>query len=157
MSLQRFSKRPIITVAPEKTISAACQLLEEHNIGCLLVEEHGKLAGILTDRDIALRVAGGGRDPEHTCVGQVMTTNPVRISIDSTLHELTALMHKHHVRRVPIIDETGRAIGIVTLDDLLALLGDEMSDMGKAISEAFFRKPAEQEVEAEEFHWWVMP
>ncbi len=157
MSLERFCKRPIITVAPEKTIPAACQLLEEHNIGCLLVEEHGKLEGILTDRDIALRVTGRGRYPEQTSVGQVMTTNPVCISIDSTLHELTALMHSRHVRRVPIVDGTGRAIGIVTLDDLLALLGDEMSDMAKAVSEAFFRKPTEEGVEAEEFHWWVMP
>ena len=151
MSLQRFCKRPIITVAPEKTIPTACQLLEEQNIGCLLVEEQGKLCGILTDRDIALRVTGRRRDPEQTTVRQVMTSNPAHISVDSTLHELTALMHKHHVRRVPIIDETGRAIGIVTLDDLLALLGDEMSDMGEAISKAFFRKPSEAELEAAEF------
>jgi hypothetical protein len=46
---------------------------------------------------------------------------------------------------------------MVTLDDLLALLGDEMSDMGKAISDAFFRKPPAAAVEAEEFHWWVLP
>jgi CBS domain-containing protein len=157
MSLERFCKRPIVTVAPEQAIPVACQLLEKHNIGCLLVEEQGKLCGILTDRDIALRVIGDGRDAEQTTVRQVMTGNPVHISVESTLHELTALMHKHHVRRVPIIDEAGRAIGIVTLDDLLALLSDEMSDMGKAVSEAFFRKPVEAEVEAEEFHWWVLP
>jgi CBS domain-containing protein len=157
MSLQHFCKRPIVTVAPEKNISAACQLLEAHNIGCLLVEEQGQLCGILTDRDIALRVTGHGRDPEQTTVRQVMTGNPVQISVDSTVHDLTALLHQHHVRRVPITDASGRAIGIVTLDDLLALLGDEMSDMGKAISEAFFRKPAAAESEAEEFHWWVLP
>ena len=157
MSLQQFCKRPIVTIAPEQNIPAACQLLDEHNIGCLLVEEHGKLCGILTDRDIALRVTGHGRNPEQTTVRQVMTGTPVQISVDSTLHELTARLHNHHVRRVPIVNETGRAIGIVTIDDLLALLGDEMSDMGKAISKAFFHKAAAAEVEPEEFHWWVLP
>jgi CBS domain-containing protein len=157
MSLQRFCQRPIVTVAPEHTIATACQLLEDHNIGCLLVEEQGKLCGILTDRDVALRVTGHRRDPEQTTVRQVMSGNPVAISVESTVHALTALMQTRRVRRVPIIDETGRAIGIVTLDDLLALLGDEMSDMGQAISDAFFRKPPAAEDETEEFHWWVLP
>jgi CBS domain-containing protein len=153
MSLQRFCKRPTVTIAPEKTIQEACQLMEERNVGCLVVEEQGKLCGILTDRDIALRVAGQGKDPQLTHVGTVMTANPVRIPVDSTLHELTMLMHSQHVRRVPIIDASGRAIGIVTLDDLLALLGDEMSDLANTVSEAFFRKPAE--VGTEEYHWWA--
>jgi CBS domain-containing protein len=153
MSLQRFCKRPTVTIAPEQTIREACQLLEERNVGCLLVEEHGKLCGILTDRDIALRIVGQGKDPKLTRVGTIMTANPVRIPVDSTLHELTMLMHSQHVRRVPIIDASGKAIGIVTIDDLLMLLSDEMSDLGKTVSEAFFRRPAE--VGAEEYHWWA--
>jgi CBS domain-containing protein len=151
--LQRFCKRPTVTITPEETVREACQLLEERNVGCLIVEQHDKLCGILTDRDIALRVVGQGKDPQLTHVGKVMTANPVRIPVDSTLHELTMLMHSQHVRRVPIIDTSGRAIGIVTLDDLLVLLSDEMSDLGRAVSEAFFRKPAE--VETEEYHWWA--
>jgi CBS domain-containing protein len=153
MALQRFCKRPTVTITPEETVREACQLLEERNVGCLIVEQHDKLCGILTDRDIALRVVGQGKDPQLTHVGKVMTANPVRIPVDSTLHELTMLMHSQHVRRVPIIDTSGRAIGIVTLDDLLVLLSDEMSDLGRAVSEAFFRKPAE--VETEEYHWWA--
>jgi CBS domain-containing protein len=153
MSLQRFCKRPTVTIAPEKTIREACQLLEERNVGCVVVEEQGKLCGILTDRDIALRVVGQGKDPDLTPVGTMMTPNPVRIPVHSTLHELTMLMHSQHVRRVPIIDASGRVIGVVTLDDLLALLGDEMSDMARTVAEAFFRKPVE--IEAEPYHWWA--
>jgi CBS domain-containing protein len=153
MSLQRFCRRPTVTITPEKTIREACLLLEERNVGCLLVEEHGKLCGILTDRDIALRVVGRGKDPHLTHVRTIMTANPVRIPVDSTLHELTMVMHNQHVRRVPIIDASGRAIGIVTLDDLLVLLSDEMSDLGKTVSEAFFRKPAD--IETEDYHWWA--
>ncbi len=79
-----------------------------------------------------------------------MTPNPVSISAEKGLHELTSPMHAHHVRRVPIVDKEHRVIGIVTRDGLVALLGDEMSDMGKTVSQAFFRKPAQ----APEPYWW---
>jgi CBS domain-containing protein len=153
MALQRFCKRPIVTVTPEKTILEACRLLEERNIGCLLVEEHSKLCGILTDRDIALRVTGQGKDPQQTTVWDVITPNPVRIQADHTLHELTMLMHEEHVRRVPILDGSGNVIGIVTLDDLLALLGDEMSDMAKTVAEGLLRQSSTAKPEA--YHWWA--
>ncbi|MBI4489481.1 MAG: CBS domain-containing protein, partial [Deltaproteobacteria bacterium] len=66
----------------------------------------------------------------------VMTPNPVCISVEKNLHDLTALMHTHHVRRVPVVNGVDKALGIVTMDDLIALLADEMSDLGKTISEA---------------------
>jgi CBS domain-containing protein len=153
MSLQRFCERSIVTVPPETTILEACRLLEEHKIGCLLVEEQGALCGILTDRDIALRVTGRGKDPQQTTVWDIMTPNPVRIPVDSTLHELTMLMHRQHVRRMPIIDASGNAVGIVTLDDLLMLLGDEMSDMAKTVTETFLHRPLA--IEPEAYHWWA--
>jgi CBS domain-containing protein len=62
-------------------------LLEERNIGCLLIEEHSKLCGILTDRDIALRVTGQGRTHSRPRSGRHVTPNPVRIQADHTLHE----------------------------------------------------------------------
>jgi len=144
MSLEKFC-RPIVTISPEKNIVEACQLLREKNVGCLVAAEEGKLYGILTDRDIALKIAGEGKNPHTVMVREVMTANPVSISVDKGLHDLTTLMHTHRVRRVPIVDREYKVIGIVTLDDLLALLGDEMSDMGKTVSEAFFRKPTEAE------------
>jgi CBS domain-containing protein len=94
-----------------------------------------------------------GKDPRLTHVGAVMTPNPVRIPMDSTLHDLPMLMHSQHVRCVPIIDTSGRGIGVVTLDDLLVLLGDEMSDLAKTVAEAFFRQLAD--VEAEHYRWWA--
>jgi len=138
MSLQRFCKRPVFTVSPGDTILKACQLLEEHNIGCLVAEEGGKICGILTDRDIALKVAGEHRDPQDTKVADVMSRDPIRISVDKSFGELTTLMHAHHIRRVPIVDGAGRVMGIVTLDDLIALFSDEMWDMGRTVSETYF-------------------
>ena len=153
MSLEKFCHRTVVSVSPTDNIQEACQLLRTKNIGCLLAEEDGKLCGILTDRDIALRVVGEGKDPKWTRVREVMTPNPVRIAVDKSLHELTSMMHAHHIRRVPIVDEEGKAIGIVTFDDLLALLGDELSDMGQTVREAFLAKPVMTGPEG--YDWWA--
>jgi len=143
MSLREFCKRPVVTISPRNTILEACRLLEERNIGCLVAQENGKISGILTDRDIALKVTGERKDPQLTKVGEIMSQNPVRISVEKNLHDLTGLMHAHHVRRVPIVDGGDKALGIVTMDDLIALLADEMSDLGKTVSEGAQREGAE--------------
>lgn len=136
MSLEQFCRRPVVAVSPERNILEACQLLEKENIGCVVAQEDGKVCGILTDRDIALKVTGQNKDPSQTKVEEVMTPNPIRISVDKSLAELTDLMRSIHVRRIPIVDDRGRAVGMVTLDDLIALLGDEIWDMGKTVTDA---------------------
>jgi CBS domain-containing protein len=137
MSLHEYCRKPLVKIAPDTKIVEACQLMEQNNVGCLVAEREGKLCGIVTDRDIALRVTGARRDPETTTVKDIMTPDPIRISVDKDLHHLTALMHAYHVRRVPIINGFDTAVGVVTLDDLIAQLGDEMAELGKAISEEF--------------------
>jgi len=137
MSLQTYCHKPVVRISPETNIAEACQLMEQNNIGCLIAERDGRLCGIVTDRDIALRVTGARRDPDKTKVKDIMTPDPIRISVDKDLHHLTAMMHAYHVRRVPIVNGFDTTVGIVTLDDLIAQLGDEMSDIGKAISEEF--------------------
>jgi CBS domain-containing protein len=122
---------------PEKNVAEACRAMEENNIGCLVVENDGKLCGIVTDRDIALKVAGALRDPQKTTVREVMTTDPIRISVDKDLRHLTSLMHAFHVRRVPIVNGHDTIVGIITLDDIIALIANEMSEIGKAISDGF--------------------
>ena len=139
MSLLNFFRKPLVKVAPETNITEACRLMEQNNVGSVVAEQDGKLCGILTDRDIALRVAGAGKDPQTTLVKDIMTPDPIRISADKDLPQLTALMHAYHVRRVPIVNGFDTTLGIVTLDDLIAQLGDEMSEIGKAISEEFPR------------------
>jgi CBS domain-containing protein len=127
----------VVKISPEKNIWEACQMLKDNNVGCLIVENDGKLCGILTDRDIALKVTGAQKEARVTKVADVMTPDPVRISIDKDLQHLMSLMHAFQVRRVPIVDGYDTTLGIVTVDDLIALLGDEMSEIGKAISEEF--------------------
>jgi CBS domain-containing protein len=135
MSLQEFCQRPVVTISPRSTIADACHQMAQNNIGCMVVQEDGKLTGILTDRDIALKVAGETKDSRQTKVGEVMTPNPMCISVDKNLHELTKFMHTNHVRRVPIVDGGNKVLGIVTLDDLIAMLSSEMFEVGKTVAE----------------------
>ncbi|HEY6996331.1 MAG TPA: CBS domain-containing protein [Candidatus Binatia bacterium] len=137
MSLETFCRKPLVKVELDTSITEACELMAQNNIGCLVVEQNGKLCGILTDRDIALRVAGTGKDSQTTRVKEIMTPDPIRISADKDLTQLTALMHAYHVRRVPIVNGFDTTLGIVTLDDLVAQLGAEMWQIGRAISEEF--------------------
>jgi CBS domain-containing protein len=137
MSLESFCRKPLIKIEPDTTITEACELMAQNNIGSLVVEQNGKLCGILTDRDIALRVAGTCKDAETTRVKDIMTPDPIRISADKDVPQLTALMHAYHVRRVPIVNGLDTALGIATLDDLIAQLGVQMWQIGKAISEEF--------------------
>jgi CBS domain-containing protein len=133
MSLQQFCQRPVIAASPEQTIVEACRLLAENNVGCLVVIDAGKLCGIVTDRDITLKVTGERKDPQQTSVREVMTPHPARLTVDKTLRDLTTLMHMQHVRRVPIVNETNAVVGLVTLDDMLMLLSKEMTDLGQGV------------------------
>jgi predicted transcriptional regulator len=151
-----FCEWPVVTVSPEMNIAEACQMMWETNVGCVVAAEAGKLCGILTDRDAALRVIRERKDPQRTTVREIMTSNPACIRVDKMLHELTPLMRQPHVRRVPIVDDRDKPIGIVTFDDLLVLLSEEMSDMGQIVSETFSRKLSDEQPSFSypSDYWW---
>lgn len=136
MSLREFCQRKVIGISPDSNIAEACRLMDEYNIGCLVVQERGKLCGILTDRDIALKVTGANKDPQKTKAREIMSRSPVRTPVDKDLRELTNLMRIHHVRRVPIVDGVDEVLGIVTMDDIIARISGEMSDLGNAVAES---------------------
>jgi CBS domain-containing protein len=132
-----FCQKGIVKISPEASVVEACALMKEHNVGSLIAENDGKLCGILTDRDIALKVTGQEKDPRTTRVRAIMTNDPIRISVNKDLQQLTHLIRAYHVRRIPIVDGFDKTLGIVTLDDVIALIAGEMSDVGKAIAEEF--------------------
>ena len=94
MSLETFCRKPLVKVELDTSITEACELMAQNNIGSLVVEQNRRFAAAsLTDRDIALRVAGTGKDSQTTRVKEIMTPDPMRISADKDLPQLTALMH----------------------------------------------------------------
>lgn len=105
---------------PETTARDAARLMEENDCGSLPVVETRdsmKLIGIVTDRDLALRILGRGQNPD-TRISEAMTRNVAAVRRDDNLDEVERLMAEQQVRRIPVVDENGRILGIIAQADL---------------------------------------
>jgi CBS domain-containing protein len=85
---------------------------------------------VLTDRDLAVRVVAGGRDPRAMSVGEAMTASPKTASEGTPIESALALMRAGAFRRLPVVNDDGKLVGIVSLDDVLALLVEEFASIG---------------------------
>lgn len=102
-------------------VSKAARLMEQENVGSIPVVEHPttkKLVGIVTDRDLALRVVGENRSPHGTHISEVMTRNPVTCYPDDDFDETLRVMSEHQVRRVPVVNHEGQVVGIIAQADV---------------------------------------
>jgi CBS domain-containing protein len=115
--------REVMTAAPDAvrpadSLQSAAQLMRTNDIGDVLVEDdEGRLLGILTDRDIAIRATAEGSDPTTTPVGEVYTRDITALAPMDTVTDAMQLMRAGDIRRLPVV-ESGKAIGIVSLGDV---------------------------------------
>ena len=123
MFLRKITKKKVVTVRPDDTVVKAAKLMEEKNVGSVVVVENRKPVGILTDRDIAIRVVAKKADINSILVKDVMTKKIVTGRDNQRVAELAKVMHENGIRRVPIVDKKGMLSGIITLDDLLYMMG----------------------------------
>jgi CBS domain-containing protein len=127
-------------VVTEKTVSVveAAQLMRTHHVGDLIVvEEKGgrKLpVGIVTDRDIVVEVVAAAVNPEALKVGDIMGAEMATVLESEGLFEALRYMRDKGVRRMPVVDNSGGLAGILTLDDVLSLLAEEMTELAKLVS-----------------------
>jgi CBS domain-containing protein len=114
-------------VTPQTSVREAAQLMQEEDVGSLPVVEEGvRLVGIVTDRDVALRVVAGGLDPEATRVSEVASTDVVTLTPDHDLDEALGLMARAQVRRLPIVIRENELVGMLAQADI-ARAGKEKS------------------------------
>jgi CBS domain-containing protein len=106
-------------------------MLRSH-VGAVVVVQAGRPVGIVTDRDLALRVVAAGRSGD-TPVRDVMSENLVTVRFDAQLDDVALRMREQGVRRVPIVDAAGALVGLVSLDDLYVLLSGELSAGAHAV------------------------
>lgn len=129
----------IVTIAFRATpLNQAARLMREQHVGSLVVVEEtdpGRVVvGMLTDRDIVVSVVARDMDARQMQTGEVMTTDVVTATEDDTVIDVLEQMRRRGVRRIPVIGAQGVLIGLVTLDDLLAIVAEEMQVMVGAIS-----------------------
>jgi CBS domain-containing protein len=101
--------------------------MRDRKVGCLLVTHDQHPIGIITDRDLVVRVLAEGRDPNTARIADLLSYDPVTVSVDEGIESAASRMREHGIRRLPLVDEEGKVVGIVTSDDLLALLGREVA------------------------------
>jgi len=111
-------------IRPEATLQEAARRMKELDVGSLPVCDHDRLAGLITDRDIAVRSVAEGHDPKSDAVRDTMTPGVVYCFEDQDVTEAADLMQDNQIRRLPVLNRDKRLVGIVSLGDL-ALSADE--------------------------------
>jgi len=124
-------KRKVSVAYQHTSVVAAAQLMREDHVGAIVVVEDAngsrQVRGLITDRDIVMSVVALGLDPEPLCLEDVMSERLVTAQEDDALPHLMQSMREHGVRRVPVIGAHDELMGIVTLDDVLKILAQEMN------------------------------
>jgi CBS domain-containing protein len=132
MSLQRFTRKEVVTISCDASARQAAELMRERHVGAIVVVEGERPLGMITDRDLALRVVAAERSA-NTPLTEVMSRKLAALQVTDTIDQALFTMRREGVRRLPILDREGAIVGLVSLDDLLVLLAGELSSTAEAI------------------------
>jgi CBS domain-containing protein len=121
------------TIDADKSVAYAAKMMRDEDVGLAPIVEGDKLIGMLTDRDIAIRVVADGKDPDQVKVREVASKQVVTIDPQQDLDEALRIMAKHQVRRLPVVEEDGKLVGVVAQADV-AREGDD-TQTGKLVEE----------------------
>jgi CBS domain-containing protein len=121
------------SIDAEKSVAYAAKMMRDEDVGLAPIVVGDKLIGMLTDRDIAIRVVAEGRDPGQVKVREVASKQVVTIDPQQDLDEALRIMAKHQVRRLPVVEEDGKLVGVVAQADV-ARTGDDKKT-GKLVEE----------------------
>jgi CBS domain-containing protein len=117
----------LCSIDAEKPVAYAAKMMRDEDVGLAPIVEGDRLVGTLTDRDIAIRVVAEGRDPESTSVREVASTDLVTVDPQQDLDEALRLMAEHQVRRIPVVEEDGRLVGVVAQADIARQADDRQT------------------------------
>ena len=106
------------SIDSEKSVACAAKMMRDENVGLAPIVRGDQLVGTVTDRDITIRVVAEGKNPESTKVTEIASTELVTVEPKQDLDEALRLMAKHQVRRLPVVEEGGRLVGVVAQADV---------------------------------------
>jgi CBS domain-containing protein len=148
---EHFHKE-VATVRAEASVQQVAEQMAREAVGSVVVvDEQGRPLGIVTDRDLALRVVASGGRAKDTSVGAVMSQPLVTVESTDPIEAIIDAMSRHGIRRVPVTSKE-RVVGLVSLDDLVVQLGRELDSLGDAVRHQFreARRSAQLEAVREE-------
>jgi CBS domain-containing protein len=106
------------TIDADKPVAYAAKMMKQENVGIAPIVEGERLIGTLTDRDIVVRVVAEGRDPQSVTAREVSSSAPVTVDPQQDLDEALRLMATHQIRRLPVVEEDGRVVGVLAQADV---------------------------------------
>lgn len=129
--------KDLVYVLPDESVANVAQLMKKEDIGPILIvdnEENKTLVGIVTDRDLALKVVGEGRDPKNTKVEDVMTAKVVTSRAGDSVENAMKAMAQYQLRRIPVVDDHNHLVGIISQADVATRL-DEPKKTAEVVKE----------------------
>ena len=138
MKIGEICTRIVTFATKEMPLVDAAKLMRQHHVGSLIVceeQQRGRVpVGMLTDRDIVVEVLAPGLDYRNLKVGEIMSSQLITARDSEDMLGVLRVMRQKGIRRMPVVTESGTLAGIVTLDDLLEILAEEMDDLVDAIA-----------------------
>jgi CBS domain-containing protein len=137
MNVGEICNRVVVCAERAIPVTDAAKLMREHHVGSLVVVDEGAKGrvpvGIITDRDIVVAVVAGGVDPVKLSVGDVMGPELFTVRETDSVSDALARMRSRGIRRVPVLSAAGTLAGLVTVDDLLEIVAEELESLVRAI------------------------
>lgn len=122
----------VVTTDPDETLHDVAGTLETEDVGAVVVTEDDEPVGVVTDRDVALAIPDSD-DITSREAREIMSEDPATLQEDAEGIEISRVIDQEDVRRIPIVDDAGKLTGIVTLDDLVATIGEQLDNVADTI------------------------
>jgi len=133
MPIDDYCEKPAVTILGNETVRTAAQRMKLGGLGSLVVVADGRPTGIVTDRDLVIETLCNRLDPGSVRVDEIASHPLVTIEQQRTVGDAIRLIRHHAVRRLPVVDEKGDLVGIVSADDLLSMAATQLSGLNAAI------------------------
>lgn len=135
MSVGRICTREVILADQDETTAEAARRMQSNNVGTLVIidRDDRRPLGLITDRDITMRVVAEGQHPDETLVRDILTDDPVTVVESTPIEDALSKMRSHGRRRVLVTGGDGALVGLLAMDDILELLAEEMAEIGELI------------------------
>jgi CBS domain-containing protein len=133
MTVADIARTDVMTAKRDQSAGNLATVMKEEDVGSVIIVDDGRPVGIVTDRDLVVEVLEPRQDPTRITAGDIMTESPVTLQQSDGVYDATSTMFEHAVRRIPVVDDDGSVAGILTLDDVVILLADELDDIAGVI------------------------
>ncbi|MFP4627329.1 MAG: CBS domain-containing protein [Natronomonas sp.] len=133
MPIQDLAREDVVRASAETSVTELAQIMRDEEVGSVVITEDESPVGIVTDRDLTMRVLAEGSSPEGQTAADVMSSDLQTVDTETGFYEAAEVMSEHGIRRLPVLSNGGDLAGIITADDLTELMADEEQQLAGVI------------------------